>query len=98
MEHYIYIIQSQTDNSFYKGYSMSPAMRLLQHNNKESAYTSKKTPWQLVYVERCGNKTEALKREKAVKKYSHAQIEILMRSAKNVVHLFLSEGEKNKNE
>ena len=98
MSHYVYIIQSESDKSYYKGYSMNPAIRLVRHNNKESVYTSGKTPWQLVYVEECGDKRSALIREKAIKKYSHAQIEILIRSAKNIVHLFFSEGERNKNE
>jgi putative endonuclease len=80
---YVYIIQSQFDKSYYKGFSTNPLHRLQQHNNKESAYTSTKTPWLLVHIEIFVSKTDALKREKVLKKYSHQQIEQLMSSSKN---------------
>ena len=84
----VYIIQSQADNSYYKGYSTDPLLRLEQHNNKESAYTSAKTPWRLVYIEILDSKTEALKRERVLKKYSHNQIEQLVLSPKNELEKF----------
>ena len=80
---YVYIIQSQLDNTFYKGFTMQPNLRLLQHNNKESTYTSRKTPWQLIHLELFDDKTSALKREKRLKKYSHQQIAELIRGGKN---------------
>jgi putative endonuclease len=75
MPFYVYIIQSGKDQSFYKGFSEQPLIRLLQHNNGECNYTSLKLPWRLIYVEELLTKKEALIREKALKKYSHAQIE-----------------------
>jgi putative endonuclease len=69
MSHYVYIIQSLIDFSFYKGYSADPVKRLKQHNEGDCHYSSTKTPWKLVYVELCNSKSEALKREKALKKY-----------------------------
>jgi len=74
---YVYIIQSQKDKSFYKGFSTNPLIRLAQHNNKEAAYTSYKVPWALVHIEIYDNKPVALKREKVLKKYSRLQIEQL---------------------
>lgn len=68
---YVYIIQSQVDNSYYKGFTENLATRLLQHNNGDSQYTSAKLPWKLVYVEELPTKREALIREKVLKKYSH---------------------------
>ena len=65
MEYYVYIIQSDIYNSYYKGYSTNPLLRLERHNNKESNYTSKKVPWKLVYLELYTDKTTALKRENA---------------------------------
>jgi putative endonuclease len=84
----VYIIQSQADKSYYKGYSTDPLIRLEQHNNKESAYTSSKTPWKLVYIEILDNKTAALKRERVLKRYSHQQIEQLLQSPKNQLASF----------
>jgi putative endonuclease len=86
---YVYIIQSQLDNTFYKGFTMQPNLRLLQHNNKESTYTSRKTPWQLIHLELFDDKTSALKREKSLKKYSHQQIAELIRSGKNRLQEYL---------
>jgi putative endonuclease len=88
MPHYVYIIQSLIDFSFYKGYSADPAKRLKQHNEGDCHYTSAKTPWKLVYVELCNSKSEALKREKALKKYSNSQIENLIVSPKNILKKF----------
>ena len=87
---YVYIIQSEKDGSFYKGYSLQPLTRLLQHNNKESQYTSNKIPWKLCHLEIFDNKTAALKREKALKKYSHQQIQELSQSNKNQLQQFLT--------
>ena len=89
MAYYVYIIQSAVDNSYYKGFSEQPSVRLLHHNNSESQYTRNKVPWQLVYVEELASKREALIREKALKKYSHQQIKALITSPKNIVNHFL---------
>ncbi len=86
---YVYIIQSEKDDSFYKGFSLQPLLRLAQHNNKESTYTANKIPWKLFHLEIFGDKKAALKREIALKKYSHQQIIELSLSAKNQLQLFL---------
>jgi len=65
--YFVYLIQSDIDNSFYVGYSQDPNKRLLAHNNGESTYTRRKMPWKLVYTEEYISKTEALKREKFLK-------------------------------
>ncbi|MBP6022177.1 GIY-YIG nuclease family protein [Ferruginibacter sp.] len=80
---YVYIIRSEKDGSFYKGFSLQPLTRLQQHNNKESKYTAAKIPWQLFHIEIFDNKTTALKREIVLKKYSHQQIVALSKSFKN---------------
>jgi putative endonuclease len=49
--HYVYILQSLTDQSFYIGYTTNPDGRLEEHNSGKSPYTSKKTPWIRVYLE-----------------------------------------------
>ncbi|HRG82452.1 MAG TPA: GIY-YIG nuclease family protein [Chitinophagaceae bacterium] len=90
MAFYVYIIQSEKDNSYYKGYSMNPHIRLQQHNNRESTYTAGKCPWKLVYVEELGSKKEALIREKNLKKATLERIEAVIRHPKNIVQQFLS--------
>ena len=68
MSYTVYIIQSKLDGSFYIGYTDSMEYRLKRHNEGRSVYTSRKIPWKLVYVEKYSTKTEALKRERFLKK------------------------------
>jgi len=65
---FTYIIQSKLDRSFYIGFARNLQERLEFHNSGKSKYTSKKIPWELVYFEEFNNKTEAIKREKFLKK------------------------------
>jgi putative endonuclease len=86
MGFFVYIIRSDFDHSYYKGFSERPFDRLIEHNSGMSNYTSNKIPWQLVYVEELVSKREALIREKALKKFSHQQIEKLILSTKNTLN------------
>ncbi|NVJ47249.1 MAG: GIY-YIG nuclease family protein [Cytophagia bacterium] len=65
--YFIYILQSEKDESYYVGYSANPDSRLLKHNTSKSGYTASKKPWKLVYTETYSNKSDALKREKFIK-------------------------------
>ena len=65
--YYVYILQSEVDGSFYTGFTENLEKRVVQHNNGESAYTSRKMPWKLVYFEEMNSKTEAIKRERFLK-------------------------------
>jgi putative endonuclease len=66
---YVYIIRSEKDHSYYKGFSEDPVKRLEQHNRGEATYTSIRMPWVLVYIEVFETKREALAREINLKKY-----------------------------
>jgi len=68
--YYIYILQSQKDNTFYVGISDNPERRLIEHNKGKSKYTSKKLPWIIIYIEQCNNRSEAREREKHLKSYN----------------------------
>jgi putative endonuclease len=83
---YVYIIKSEKDNSYYKGFTLDYLERLQQHNNAFSKYTSSKMPWRLVYVEEHVSKTEALKRERSLKKATKQRIEALIVSEKNILY------------
>jgi len=83
MAYYVYILKSLRDQSYYRGFTENPVIRLEQHNNSESKYTRSKIPWELVYLEYFEQKKDALTREKRLKKYSHQQIEQLISSVMN---------------
>ncbi len=85
MPFYVYIIQSETDGTFYKGSSENPLHRLLQHNDGLSQYTSAKRPWVLVYVEEMTSKKEMLIREKKLKRGNAAYFAKLIGGSKNIL-------------
>jgi putative endonuclease len=68
MSFFVYILQSEQDGSYYIGYSEDPEKRIEDHNSGRARYTRHKIPWKLVYQEKFNTKTEALKRERFLKK------------------------------
>ena len=68
MPHYVYIIQSQTDESYYIGTSRDLTERIERHNQGLSKYTKSKRPWNLVYFEEHADRSDAMKREYAIKR------------------------------
>ena len=65
---YVYILESQKDNSFYIGQTSDLEKRIITHNKGLSRYTSRKLPWILVYSESYPTRKEAILREKFLKK------------------------------
>ncbi len=68
MAYYLYIIQSDRDDSFYIGTTRKLAERILRHNQGRSKYTRTKRPWKLVFYEEHPNRSSAMKREYAIKR------------------------------
>lgn len=57
------------DGTLYCGIAVDVAARLAQHEaGKGAKYTRGRGPLELVYTEACGSRSEALKRERAVKR------------------------------
>ncbi|MFN7313099.1 MAG: GIY-YIG nuclease family protein [Bacteroidota bacterium] len=63
----VYILYSDTFDSFYIGYSANVQTRLKQHNDGLTKSTKAKIPWRLVYTEIFQTKSEAIKRERFLK-------------------------------
>ena len=77
---YVYILRCK-DNSLYTGWCMDLEKRIALHNSGKGAkYTRSKRPCKLVYYEEIDNKSEALKREIAIKKLTKERKEDLLRS------------------
>jgi len=68
MPYYVYIIKSKSDGTLYKGSTSDYIKRFDEHNLGLSRYTRNRTPWELMYVEIHGSKSEALIREKKLKR------------------------------
>ena len=73
MSYSVYILQSEKDESFYKGYSRDILKRLEKHKSSKTGYTSTKKPWKLVYTEVFDNKTDAIKRENFLKRQKNSE-------------------------
>ena len=76
--YYIYILKC-SDDTYYTGYTNNIEKRFRAHNSKKGAkYTKGRTPVTLVYQESFESKTEALKREHAIKQMSRSEKEKLI--------------------
>jgi putative endonuclease len=83
MGYFVYILQSELDGSFYIGYTSDLKGRLQRHNQGRSSYTKAKAPWKLIYQEEFSSRSEAVKRECAIKgKKNRAYIEQLVRASR----------------
>ena len=83
MVFYVYILQC-TDGSFYTGYTKNLAERTKQHENGKGAkYTKSHKPQKIAYVEDLDSRSQAMKRERAIKKLSHQQKKDLINSQEN---------------
>ena len=69
------------DKTFYTGTSNNVEKRVATHNSGKGAkYTKVRRPVKLMYTEELENKSEALKREIAIKKLTRKQKEQLLES------------------
>ncbi|WP_445298478.1 GIY-YIG nuclease family protein [Lacibacter sp. H407] len=89
MHYYVYILESEKDGSYYKGFSTDPSIRLVRHNRGETASTRHLLPWKLVYVELMATKSEALVRERNLKKAARERIQALLLHSKNIYKDFI---------
>jgi putative endonuclease len=80
MPFYVYILLCM-DGSFYTGYTGDLDERIRQHENGKGAkYTKSHRPQKVAYVELFGSRSAAMKRERAIKKFTHQQKQELINS------------------
>jgi putative endonuclease len=71
--HYVYVIQCK-DGTFYTGWTTDVEARVKAHTQGTGAkYTKGRGPVTLVHVETFAEKSDALKREGAIKKMTRSQ-------------------------
>jgi len=81
MPYYVYILQSDSDGTYYIGSTLDLDARLARHNQGGSRYTKSKKPWKVIYSEEFGNKSDALVRERQIKnRKSREYIETLLKT------------------
>jgi putative endonuclease len=64
----VYILYSSNVDQYYVGHTQNIDDRLSRHNSGRSLSTKKGKPWNLVYTETFETRSEAMLREKAIKK------------------------------
>jgi len=70
---HIYILEC-SDKSLYCGITTDLIRRLKEHNNKKGgSYTRSRLPVCLKYSEDCKTRSDALKRESQIKRWTHAK-------------------------
>ena len=70
---YCYMLEC-ADGTYYTGWTTNPERRIKQHNKGIGArYTKTRCPVILVYLEPQQNRTDAMKRELAIKKMQRVQ-------------------------
>ena len=76
---HLYILRCG-DGTLYTGITTDVEKRLEAHRSGKGAkYTRGRSPLELIYREKCGSHSDALKRELTVKKLSREQKEMLLR-------------------
>lgn len=76
--YFVYILRC-ADNSLYTGCTPNIEERVKKHNTGKGArYTRGRTPVEVVYIEEAADRSAALKREYAIKRYSKQQKERLV--------------------
>jgi len=64
---YVYVLQSESDDGLYIGFSTDLRRRLKEHRAGESFATAYRGPWRLIYYEAYLEEADALGRERFLK-------------------------------
>ncbi len=67
--YYTYILFSKIKNKYYVGSTSNMEERIRKHNSNHKGFTGKTNDWELVYTEEFNAITDALSREKQIKKW-----------------------------
>ena len=83
MAHYIYILRSESNGTYYIGSTADLNERLQRHNQGRSRYTKTGIPWKIVHTEQFDTRSQATQRERQIKKRkSREYIEALVRTSR----------------
>ncbi len=84
---YCYLLEC-ADGTYYTGWSTDPARRARTHNlGRGARYTRTRRPVRLVYVEAQPDRAAAMRRERALKKLSHAKKKAMITKSESVAKL-----------
>ena len=64
---------------------MRPYIRLIEHNEGKSRYTKDRGPWELIFLQEFSTKSEALKREKSLKRSNMKYLKWVIQQSYNMI-------------
>ena len=67
----LYILRSKVAERFYIGVTANPEERLRRHNTGRTLSTKSYRPWEMVYQEEFNTRSEAVVREKQLKRWKN---------------------------
>jgi len=68
MSFFLYILQSEITGRFYIGQTQNLQERVAYHNADYSRALKNRGPWKLLYSEEFGSRSEAVRRERYIKR------------------------------
>ena len=91
--YYVYILRIEKTGRYYIGQTKDLAKRLEKHSRGETKSIKNRGKFDVVYVEECSSRSEAIRREKQIKSYKagNAFKRLLQRWEKQVTSAELAE-------
>ena len=82
--YYVYVLKSVILGQLYVGQINDLKRRFAEHNEKKNISTKHKAPFKLVYYEAYKSKSDAVYREKQLKKHSQAYVALKNRMKNSI--------------
>ncbi len=83
MPFYVYVLQSETTGRYYVGQTEHLPERVVYHQANYSKALKNRGPWKLRYFEEYATRSEAVRREQAIKRQKDRRfIESLLRASR----------------
>ena len=79
MPHWVYILYSETADTYYKGQTDDLDDRLKRHNNKWERATQHGAPWKLVWKTEKSDRSAAMSLERKLKNLKRERLEEFIR-------------------
>ena len=73
-KYYLYILYSESLNSYYTGITNNPVQRLEYHNRQNKGWSRRGRPWILVFQKEFNSKSEAIYWERWIKKQKNRSL------------------------
>ena len=86
MGYQVYILRSLAAGKYYIGSTGDLHQRMVFHNSLGKGFTARHRPWEVVYVQECESKTQALAAEQKIKSWkSRVMIERLIHGEESLL-------------